>query len=163
MKNILIITMLLGVGYSQCNESNWQEYYDDSHDHDMQDCDLEGADLSGAWLEEADLSGANLCNLTGSAWGECEQPECSYEDTNEDGYDDVSYEAGAESVDITSDNQAVAEEAYDAGAESVDITSDNEAVAEEAYDAGADSGDINGDGTLNIMDMLEYINIILNP
>ena len=42
-------------------------------------------------------------------------------------------------------------------------TSDNEAVAEEAYDAGADSGDINGDGTLNIMDMLEYINIILNP
>ena len=32
-----------------------------------------------------------------------------------------------------------------------------------SYEAGADSGDINGDGTLNIMDMLEYINIILNP
>ena len=27
MKNLLLITMLLGVGYSQCNESNWQEYY----------------------------------------------------------------------------------------------------------------------------------------
>ena len=37
MKNLLFITMLLGVGYSQCNESNWEEYYPD-----MAYCDLEG-------------------------------------------------------------------------------------------------------------------------
>ena len=42
MKNILLITMLLGLGYSQCNESNWEEYYPN-----MQECDLQGADLVG--------------------------------------------------------------------------------------------------------------------
>ena len=38
MKILLIITMLLGVGYSQCNESNWMEYYPN-----MAGCQLEGA------------------------------------------------------------------------------------------------------------------------
>jgi uncharacterized protein YjbI with pentapeptide repeats len=68
MKNILLITMLLGVGYSQCNESNWQEYYPE-----MAGCDLEGADLSGAnlfytFLHNANLEGANLssANLQGT-------------------------------------------------------------------------------------------------
>ena len=32
MKNLLLITMLLGVGYSQCNETNWQTYYPDMAD-----------------------------------------------------------------------------------------------------------------------------------
>ena len=45
--------------------------------------------------------------------------------------------------DITSDNQAVADEAYGwgygDGAASVDITSDNQAVADEAYADGAAS------------------------
>ena len=95
VKSCLIVTMLLGVGYSQCNEENWQDYYPD-----MQGCYLEEADLSYTQLAGADLHQANLCNLAGSALGECEQPECSYED----GYDDASYDAGAASVDITSDN-----------------------------------------------------------
>ena len=55
MKNILFITMLLGVGYSQCNESNWQEYYPE-----MAGCDLEAANLVGSNLYQADLSEANL-------------------------------------------------------------------------------------------------------
>ena len=37
VKSCLLITMLLGVGYSQCNESNWEEYYPE-----MAYCDLEG-------------------------------------------------------------------------------------------------------------------------
>ena len=41
VKSCLIITMLLGVGYSQCNESNWEEYYPE-----MAFCALEGATLS---------------------------------------------------------------------------------------------------------------------
>ena len=58
MKNILFITMLLGVGYSQdcdpeadvgyncdCNEYTWQEYYPD-----MEGCYLVGANLYGADL-----------------------------------------------------------------------------------------------------------------
>ena len=106
MKNILFITMLLGVGYSQCNESNWQDYYPD-----MAGCDFYGAYLEGANLTNADLSGANfsyanLCNLAGSGWGECEQPE-GITDADGDGYDDISYEvgyvAGAESGDLNLD------------------------------------------------------------
>ena len=53
VKSCLIITLLLGVRYSQCNESNWEEYYPE-----MEECDIEGADLSGANLAGANLSGA---------------------------------------------------------------------------------------------------------
>ena len=86
VKSCLIITMLLGVGYSQCNESNWEEYYPD-----MEECDLEGADLSGANLAGANLSGAYfyLTNLTNTIWD-----ECGITDENDDGYDDTSYDAG---------------------------------------------------------------------
>ena len=55
MKNLLLITMLLGVGYNQCNESNWQEYYPE-----MEGCFLGNANLSGANLSGADLIYANL-------------------------------------------------------------------------------------------------------
>ena len=52
------------------------------------------------------LSYANLCNLAGSGWGECEQPE-GITDADGDGYDDISYEvgyvAGAESGDLNLD------------------------------------------------------------
>jgi uncharacterized protein YjbI with pentapeptide repeats len=58
VKSCLLITMLLGVGYSQCNESNWQEYYPW-----MQRCDLSGADLVGAQLQDANLSYATLSNV----------------------------------------------------------------------------------------------------
>ena len=116
VKGCLIITMLLGVGYSQdcdpdaivgwncdCNEDTWQEYYPN-----MEGCYLYGAYLVGANLTEtnlgwADLSGANLCNLTGSPSEDvCEQPD-GITDNNGDGYDDVSYDAGAESGDLNLD------------------------------------------------------------
>ena len=101
VKSCLIITMLLGVqiGYSQCNESNWEEYYPE-----MEGCDLSGADLSGANLSCANLSGAYfyLTNLTNTIWD-----ECGITDENDDGYDDTSYNAGyvdgAESGDLNLD------------------------------------------------------------
>ena len=161
MKNLLIITMLLGVGYSECNESNWQEYYPD-----MQFCNLSGADLEGANLSSANLSVANLqwanlmaanldgANLTGAVLSEANLEgacvegalgftqtdydgtpilegcagtggNCSFEDTDADGYDDVSYEVG--------------------------------------YEDGAESGDLNLDGTDNIQDLVILVGNILNP
>ena len=111
VKSCLIITMLLGVGYSQCNESNWQDYYPDMAGCDLYSAYLSGANLENANLTNADLSGANfsyanLCNLAGSGWGECEQPE-GITDADGDGYDDISYEvgyvAGAESGDLNLD------------------------------------------------------------
>ena len=73
MKNILFITMLLGVGYSQCNEFNWQEYYPDMAGCYLVEANLFLADLSEANLTDANLQGANLewadlseANLTGS-------------------------------------------------------------------------------------------------
>ena len=95
VKSCLIITMLLGVGYSQCNESNWEEYYPE-----MEGCDLERADLSGANLAGANLSGAYfyLTNLTNTIWD-----ECGITDGNGDGYDDASYDAGAMSGDLNLD------------------------------------------------------------
>ena len=44
MKKVLFI-ILMGMLYSQCDESNWEEYYPN-----MQGCDLEGADLYQANL-----------------------------------------------------------------------------------------------------------------
>ena len=115
MKKIIFITILLGVGYSQCNESNWEEYYPDMSGCDLQGAYLEGVNLSGANLEdailsEADLTGANLIdanlsgayfyltNLTNTIWD-----ECGITDDNADGYDDASYDAGAESGDLNLD------------------------------------------------------------
>ena len=67
------------------------------------------------------LAGANLCNLAGSPSGDvCEQPG-GITDWDGDGYDDVSYEAGAQ------------------------------------------SGDANGDGTLDVLDMVVFIDLIINP
>ena len=139
MKSCLIITMLLGVqiGYSQCNESNWEEYYPE-----MEGCDLEGADLSGAnlidanlawtYIHQVDLVGANLScanlsgayfyltNLTNTIWD-----ECGITDENDDGYDDTSYDAG--------------------------------------YVDGAESGDLNLDGANDVLDVVTLVNNILNP
>ena len=172
VKSCLIITMLLGIGYSQdcepdaivgwncdCNEDTWQEYYPNMEGcylygaylvganlteanlgwADLSGANLEGAniswadltnanlwwanligaDLSGANLFQANLSGANLCNLAGSpSFDVCEE---SVTDNNGDGYDDVS------------------------------------------YDAGAESGDLNLDGGNDILDIVALVNIILNP
>ena len=172
VKSCLIITMLLGIGYSQdcepdaivgwncdCNEDTWQEYYPNMEGcylygaylvganltetnlgwADLSGANLEGAniswadltnanlwwanligaDLSGANLFQANLSGANLCNLAGSpSFDVCEE---SVTDNNGDGYDDVS------------------------------------------YDAGAESGDLNLDGGNDILDIILLVNNILNP
>ena len=244
MKNLLLnltfTTLLLSVGYSQCNESNWQDYYPD-----MQGCDLSGAYLSGADLSGAYLAGANLgtailtgadlseaylagaylsgadlgnANLTGAYlnWETCLEGavgftqtnyigtptlegcaagdgggDCSFEDTDEDDYDDASYLAGAASVTIdiftcaelnyqynnvgcvdgNAITQADVDAAYAAGAASVTpedgITQDTVdaavAVAEmESYILGAQSGDINGSGFLNVTDIILYVELILN-
>jgi len=55
MKKTLLIILLASGAYTQCNESNWEEYYPE-----MQGCSLSGANLSEADLFEADLSDANL-------------------------------------------------------------------------------------------------------
>jgi len=61
MKKIILITMLISAIFAQsdCNESNWQEYYN-SQGRDMSDCQLQGAMLRGARLMGADLTGADL-------------------------------------------------------------------------------------------------------
>jgi len=97
--------MLLGVGYSQdcdpdwyncdCNEDTWQEYYN-SEGHNMEGCYLEGANLSCVNFTDANLWDADLYDTT---WDD----ECGITDSNADGYDDVSYDAGAVSGDLNLD------------------------------------------------------------
>jgi len=226
--------MLVGIGYSQCNESNWQEYYN-SEGHNMVGCDLEGASLGGAYLDGANLDGANLsgaylggayldgayltganlsgaylmgaslnyaklsdanltganlswaylfgvylygtnlCNLAGSGnpeagLGECEQPE-GITDDNGDGYDDVSYEAGANSADpcygvVCDDDPEMIcicgectyedEQGDTGGAEDC-------SYGDECFETGAESGDLNLDGADNVQDVVILVNNILNP
>ena len=125
MKKLLLITILLGVGYANeceewneeqgtyfncdCNEDTWQDYYN-SEGHNMEGCWLRYADLTGASLNFANLAYANLscANFSGAdlnyayidftIWD-----ECGITDSNDDGYDDVSYDAGAESGDLNLD------------------------------------------------------------
>ena len=135
--NLTFTTLLLSVAYNQCDESNWESYYPNMEGCNLSYANLEGADLSWANLLGADLYQANLegaclegainftqTNYIGTPILEgCAGTggDCSFEDTDEDGYDDVSYEVGyiaghsdgvivgMESVDITMDNQAVCE------------------------------------------------------
>ena len=97
MKYLLLITMLLGIGYSQCNESNWQEYYPD-----MAYCDLEGANLSGAFFVGANLEGTIFddANLRYAYFDETGFYGCFTPPFGCDGYDDASYNAGQEDVNV---------------------------------------------------------------
>ena len=201
MKNLILVTLLLGFGYSECNEYNWQEYYPE-----MQFCDLfmadlfmanlSGADLYGANLSGANLSGANLsgadlseanlygadlyganlsgANLSGADLSETNLSgadlseanlygtdlyganlsgaclsgaffftqtnylgtpilegcasgggDCSFEDTDEDGYDDSSYNAGlAECSYEDLDNDGFDDSSYDEGMLAFDTNND---------------------------------------
>ena len=110
MKKLLCVLMFVGALYSQCDESNWQGYYPF-----LDGCFLTGAIFSGfgyggPYLEGACLEGAigfTQTNYYGTpilegcadTWGS----DCSYEDANADGYDDVSYDAGATSGDLNLD------------------------------------------------------------
>jgi len=187
--------ILVGAGYSQCNESNWQEYYPEMPECDLSGAYLAGANLSGANLELANLnyaylSGANLeganlnwadlsnadlnyanlsgayldANLSGAYLeGACLEGaigftqnsyvgtpilegcasgdgDCSFEDTDEDGYDDVSYSAGAASIDIGLDSFTCAElhQQYN-NVGCVDGNAITQADVDAAYAAGAAS------------------------
>ena len=103
VKSCLIITMLLGNGYSQCNESNWQDYYPNMAGCQLSGADLIGANLTGAHLNNATLSGAGLCNLAGSPNGDICEESGDITDENREGYDDASYDAGPESGDLNLD------------------------------------------------------------
>ena len=195
MKNLLFSMILVGAGYSQCNESNWQEYYPEMPECDLSGANLAGANLSGANLELANLnyaylSGANLeganlnwadlsnadlnyanlsgayldANLSGAYLeGACLEGaigftqnsyvgtpilegcasgdgDCSFEDTDEDGYDDVSYSAGAASIDIGLDSFTCAElhQQYN-NVGCVDGNAITQADVDAAYAAGAAS------------------------
>ena len=173
--NYLIITILLSIGYSQCNESNWQEYYPNMENCNLYEADLAytnlsdsnlsyanlgGANLTGAnlsWtnlygtnLEEANLSCANLngANLFYTNVNNSIWDECSITDENNDGYDDVSYETGY----IAGHSDGVV-----FGMESVDITIDNQASYDEGYTTGEASVDTNNDG---LVDEFPVISII---
>ena len=65
--------------------------------------DLSGANLSGEELEWIILDGANLCNVTASPSGDVCEESSGITDDNGDGYDDVSFDAGATSVDANND------------------------------------------------------------
>ena len=97
--NLTFTTLLLSVAYSQCDESNWESYYPD-----MEGCNLAVANLSGACLEGAiGFTQTNYFGtpiLEGCAFG---GGDCSFEDTDTDGYDDMSFIAGATSGDVNLD------------------------------------------------------------
>ena len=184
MKNILFITILLGVGYSQdcdpgadvgyncdCNEYTWQEDY--PH---MQGCYLEGAWLPGANLEGANLEGANLneANLTGANL-------IGANLINADLYDvDFIYALliGANfqwtylhQVDFVGANLSYANfsDAYFYMSNLTNTIWDECAIVDEnidgyddvSYEAGAASGDVNLDGNNNILDIITLANIII--
>ena len=281
--NLSFMTLLLSVGYSQCNESNWEDYYPY-----MQYCELEGANLSGATLYEVNLTDANLAyanltaanlayaSLTGANFayanltaagiygadlsGACLEGaigftstsyvgtpilegcasgdgggDCSFEDTDEDGYDDASYAAGAANADTNNDGlvdkfpvisiiggdaivitQGSLEEYTDSGANCTDqedgdlfnqvvvsgeipnmnnpgtyiisyncsdsdgneaqtkdrivfiideylfVDENEDSYDDDSYNAGSHGGDINGDGSLNVVDLVLYVELIIN-
>ena len=142
VKSCLIITMLLGIGYSQCNESNWQEYYPN-----MSECYLAGAWLNWADLQEADLSNASLseanllnANLTGA---DLHYAGCYR-----------TFFVGA-TLDNTVFGSAVLTYAY---------FDENEDFYDDlSYDAGATSGDLNLDGANDVLDVVILVDNILNP
>ena len=172
VKSCLIITMLLGVGYSQCNESNWQEYYPNMEGCYLPDADLSGEDLAGADLSYAilvgvDLYGANLqgadlsfANLEGAnlewAWLE----DADLWGANLQGTDLSSafcWGAFFVGVHLEGTNFEGAQLAYSY----FDVNSDT--YDDVSYEAGATSGDLNLDGIDNVLDVVILVNNILNP
>ena len=129
---------------SDCNESNWQEYYPEMQYCYLQFANLSGANLSYANLAETSLYMADLSNtdcyatffggayLAGTNFDGAMLTYAYFDNTGDcteglffcDGYDDASYDAGAASV---------------------------------------DPGDMNDDGENNVLDVVELVDLILNP
>ena len=128
---------------SDCNESNWQEYYPEMQYCYLQFANLSGANLSYANLAETSLYMADLSNTDcyatffGGAY---------LAGTNFDGAD-LTYATFDQTGDCIGESHNVFCDGYD----------------DASYDAGAESGDANHDGQLNVLDIVLYANDILNP
>ena len=192
MKKILLqltfTTLLLSVAYSQCNESNWEEYYPEMQECDLSDAYLIFADFSQADLSQADLSNADLiyanlsgANLTGA--------DLSYANLS---YADLSYAylcganligatlynanlsgANLDDVDLTWANLAWANLCNLTGSPGGGVCEQPDGITDEdgdgyddvsyevGYEIGAESGDINLDGSNDVLDVVLLTNCII--
>ncbi len=96
--------------------------------------------------------------------------QANHSDENDDGYDDASYEAGANSADpcygvVCDDDPEMicicGECTYED--EQGDTGGNDCSYGDECFEAGATSGDLNLDGSANILDAVTLVNQILNP
>ena len=164
IKSCLIITMLLGMGYSQCNESNWEENYN-SEGRYMESCYLQGAFLHLADRFGANLTGANLEGVMGIY---TDFHAANINNTNFTG----AYLHGAYFVGAWLEGAIF--EAYDdyyLRNPYFDKTGDCgnyypcDGYDDAPYDAGAESVvlvDTNGDGLHDVLDMVELANCIMD-
>ena len=151
MKYLLFITMLLGVGYSQCPDGT------------LPHCDGSGECIDGSLLSDGNCDESLECYQ--SDGGDCFY--CEECDPNA-GYD-AGYEAGAESADpcygvVCDDDPEMIcicgectyedEQGDTGGAEDC-------SYGDECFEAGAESGDLNLDGVDNVQDVVILINNIL--
>ena len=139
----LALVNLYGVDFSdaQLPLANLSFANFDSHT-DLSFANLEGACLEGAInFTQTDYLGEPILEGCADTWGN----DCSFEDTDADGYDDMSYDAG-----------------YGEGFENA-TTEWYEVGYETGYIDGALSGDLNLDGDSDILDIVALVNIILNP
>ncbi len=186
VKSCLIITMLVGVGYSQCNESNWEEYYPD-----MANCDLEGANLARRYLGWANLQGANLSgadlfsadvnssDLTGADLSGAILMLTNFYAANLTDADltDADVKYSTFNGDLTGADFSLTNcyGAFFVGANLNNTIFDGahliyayfdenwDTYDDMSYGAGAESGDLNLDGVDNIQDVVILVNNILNP
>ena len=182
MKIFLLIIIFYGAAYNQCNESNWQEYYN-SEGHDMTGCNLVGADLQNANLAGANLYLGNLynidlseANLEGAFLGGANLYGAELVSTNLNGaflsatylyqanltnanLSNITCWGGTFFVDATLDNTIFkgADLTYAIFDQNADLYDDN------SYEAGSISGDLNLDGTSNVLDVVDLVNQILSP
>ena len=231
MKKLLLITMLLGIGYSQCTpievsvyiseKDGWmfpystfywgmsdglseiQQLNDECYQllennnecimncinmeqdelnnnlgrvgciyYNCPDGELLIQDYETHTERPAHLYGELYCadNTDWNATSNLCQSNISIEDLNGDGYDDASYDAGAESGDpcygvVCDDDPEMicicGECTYED--EQGDTGGGDCSYGDECFEAGAISGDLNLDGADNVQDVVILVNNILNP
>ena len=180
MKKVFFI-IFIGMLYSQCNESNWQDFYPN-----MQGCNLEGANLYQANLSDANLNEANLmyADLRGADLSNTSLLLANLMQTNlwlanlsnsnltgaflSNAY---LYQANLSNANFTNAScwatffvEVVLENTIFDGAYLIYAIFDNneDGYDDESFDAGALSGDGNLDGESNIIDIVFFIEQILN-